>query len=448
MPLPLDAKLKVLVVGGGGREHALAWKIAASPRLGELLIAPGNAGTRDLGDNVPVQADDVVGLIELARARAVDLVVVGPEAPLAGLADRLAELGIPCVGPGAGAAQIEGSKGFAKEIMAQAGVPTAAYAVFSDLAAAEAYVHEKGAPIVVKADGLAAGKGVTVATTVQEAMAAVRQCLVDDRFGAAGAQVLIEEHLRGVETSFMVLTDGRTVLPLPTSKDHKRLLDGDAGPNTGGMGAVSPSPHLTAVQEQTILAEVMRPVIAALSPPGALPYRGFLYAGLMLPSPGAARTPGALGGPRVLEFNCRLGDPETQPLMLRLQDDSLLSALYGAATGTLSSHCLPLSDDPAAVVVMASEGYPGPYDKGHRISGLPAANAVPGVTVFHAGTRPAGAGDGGDGEDPASAYTSGGRVLGVTASGPTLEAALGRAYAGVAEISWPGAQHRTDIGRT
>ncbi len=431
-PVAPEARLKVLVVGGGGREHALAWKIAASPRLDQLLVAPGNAGTAALGENVPIPADDVVGLVELARTRAVDLVVVGPEAPLvAGLADRLTDLGIPCLGPGAGAAQIEGSKAFAKAIMASAGVPTASHAVFHELAKAEAYVRERGAPIVVKADGLAAGKGVTVAATVDEALAAVRECLVDERFGAAGAHVLIEDHLDGVETSFMVLTDGQTLLPLPTSQDHKRLLDGDGGRNTGGMGAISPSPHLTAEQERTILDEVMRPVIGALSPPDAPPYRGFLYAGLML-SPSA--------GAQVLEFNCRLGDPETQPLVLRLQGDSLLSALYAAATGDLASQSLPLTEDHAAIVVMASEGYPGGYEKGHPIEGIPDADALEGVTVFHAGTRL-------DPDDPGVTCTSGGRVLGVAATGATLQGALDRAYSGVNAISWKGAQHRTDIGR-
>ena len=432
--------LDVLIVGGGGREHALAWKIAQSPRLGALLIAPGNAGTAQVGQNVPVAADDVVGLVELARTRQADLVVVGPEAPLvAGLADRLSELGIPCLGPGAGASRIEGSKAFAKQIMAHAGVHTAAYASFSaaQLAEAEQYVRRQGAPIVVKADGLAAGKGVTVATTVDEALSAVRDCLVDGRFGPAGAEVIIEEHLDGVETSFMVLTDGTTLLPLPTSQDHKRLLDGDRGPNTGGMGAISPSPHLTDAQARQVLTEVMRPVVAALSPPGAPAYRGFLYAGLMLTA----------AGPKVLEFNCRLGDPETQPLLARLDGATFLSALYAAAKGggDLAGHELgPAPDDEtdsahAAIVVMASQGYPGPYERGHPIAGIDVANAQPGVQVFHAGTTL---------DDQGRTCTAGGRVLGVTAVAPTLQAALSRANAATQAITWPGAHHRTDIGRT
>ncbi len=420
--------MKILVVGGGGREHALAWKIGASPLVDRVLVAPGNAGTAALGENVPVPADDVDGLVELARARGVDLVVVGPEAALvAGLADRLFEAGIPCVGPGAAAARIEGSKAFAKALMAQAGVPTAEYAVFDDLERAQAYVRAQGAPLVVKADGLAAGKGVTVAATVEEALEAVRECLEDGRFGAAGREVLIEECLEGVETSYMVLTDGETLLPLPTSMDHKRLLDGDAGPNTGGMGAVSPSPHLGAADEEAVLAAVMRPVVAALSE-GGRPYRGFLYAGLMLSPRGA----------KVLEFNCRLGDPETQALMMRIDGD-LVPLLMAAATGDLRGRRLSLSPGAAAVVVMASDGYPGSYAKGLPIVGLDAAGDVAGVQVFHAGTAMDAGG---------AVTTSGGRVLGVVGRGPDLGQALERAYAGVERVGWEGARHRTDIGAT
>lgn len=420
--------MKILVVGGGGREHALAWKIGASPLVDRVLVAPGNAGTAGVGENVPVPADDVEGLVELARARGVDLVVVGPEAALvAGLSDRLCEAGIPCVGPGAAAARIEGSKAFAKALMAQAGVPTAEYAVFDDLDLAQAYVRAQGAPIVVKADGLAAGKGVTVASTVEEALEAVRECLEAGRFGAAGREVLIEECLEGVETSYMVLTDGETLLPLPTSMDHKRLLDGDAGPNTGGMGAISPSPHLDSEQEEAVMDAVMRPVVAALSD-GGRPYRGFLYAGLMLSARGA----------KVLEFNCRLGDPETQALMMRIDGD-LVPLLMAAATGDLAGRRLPLSPGAAAVVVMASEGYPGPYAKGRPIFGLDAAGDVDGVRVFHAGTAMAADG---------AVATSGGRVLGVAGRGPNLGRALERAYAGVDRVDWDGAVHRTDIGAT
>ena len=328
-------------------------------------------------------------------------------------------MGVPVVGPCAGAAQIEGSKSFAKEIMARAEVPTAHHEVFHDLDEARSYIDAHGAPIVVKADGLAAGKGVTVASTKEEAFAAVAECLEGNRFGAAGATVVIEEFLDGVETSFMVLTDGTTALPLPTSMDHKPLLDGDRGPNTGGMGAVSPSPHLSRDEGQRILDDVMRPVIDALSAPGR-PYRGFLYAGLMLTA----------SGPKVLEFNCRLGDPETQVLIPRMEDD-IVPALLAAATGELDGHTLDISPDPATVVVLANSGYPGRYYKALPISGVGRAEAMPDAVVFHAGTRR---------DDEGRLVTAGGRVLGVAGRSPEA------AYAAAAHIYWPGVTYRTDIG--
>lgn len=422
------AKLKVLVVGGGGREHALAWRIARSDLVAAVLCAPGNGGTATLGENLPIAADDVPALVAAARNHGVDLVVVGPEAPLiGGLVDALEEAGIPALGPHAGPATIEGSKAYAKQIMDRAGVPTAAYEVFEDAGAALAYVDHAGAPIVIKADGLAAGKGVFVAQSLAEAKEAIRACLGDGRFGEAGAAVVIEEFLDGEEASFMVLTDGDAVVPLATSRDHKRQLDGDRGPNTGGMGAISPCPGFGSELEQTVLEQIVRPTLDAIARDHGRPYRGFLYVGLMLTE----------RGPRVLEFNARLGDPETQPLMMRLASDPV-PAFMAAATGNLDGHDLTWSGEPAACVVMASGGYPGPYDKGFPIAGIEDANAAAGVHVFHAGTRR---------EPGGTVHTHGGRVLGVTARKQTLRHTLDAAYAAVEVISWSGAQHRTDIGR-
>ncbi|HLT90258.1 MAG TPA: phosphoribosylamine--glycine ligase [Woeseiaceae bacterium] len=419
--------MKILVVGGGGREHAFAWKCAQSPAVREVLVAPGNAGTalEPRVRNVPVPAGDIEALAALAAREAVDLTIVGPEAPLvAGIVDRFTAAGLACFGPTAAAAALEGSKGFAKAFLARHGIPTAAFATFTELEPALAYVRDRGTPIVVKADGLAAGKGVVVATTLEQAEAALRDMLADRRYGDAGSRVVIEEFLEGEEASFIVMTDGDTVLPLATSQDHKARDDGDRGPNTGGMGAYSPAPVLTPELERRVLDEIVHPTLDGLRADG-IPYRGFLYAGLMIAPDGS---------PRVLEFNCRFGDPETQPVLARLRSD-FAALCAAAAAGRLAGQ--PVAWDPRAAlgVVMAAEGYPGTCRTGDRIEGL---DDVVGddVKVFHAGTAQAN----GD------VVTSGGRVLCVVGLGDTVAAAAETAYAAVARIHWRGAFFRRDIG--
>ncbi len=417
--------MKVLVVGGGGREHALCWAIARSPLLTTLWCAPGNAGIAAVAECVPVGAEDVAGLLAFAKARAVDLVVVGPEAPLTlGLADALAEAGIKVFGPSRAAAALEGSKTFTKQVADAAGVPTAAWARFEDAAAARAYVRERGAPIVVKADGLAAGKGVVVAATVEEAEAAIADIMESRIHGAAGASVVIEECLMGEEVSFFALCDGETALPLGAAQDHKRVGDGDAGPNTGGMGAYSPPPAFTPGLEAEVMARIVRPSLAEMARRGT-PFRGVLFAGLMLTA----------AGPKLIEFNVRFGDPECQALMLRLRSD-LLAALLAAAEGRLGEVALEWDPRPSLCVVMAAEGYPGAYRRGTAIRGLDRAAAVPGVQVFHAGTAA-----GPDG----AVLAQGGRVLGVTAVGETVRAARDAAYRAVDAIDWPEGFCRRDI---
>ena len=417
--------MRILVVGGGGREHALCWAIGASPLCDALFCAPGNVGIASEATCVPVKADDLDGLVALAQAEAIDLVVVGPEAPLVlGLVDRLQAAGIRAFGPTAAAARLEGSKAFLKDLCQARGIPTAQSAAFTDADAAIAHVRQTGAPIVVKADGLAAGKGVVVATTVAEAEAAVTGMLVDRRFGAAGATVVIEDCLTGPEASFFALVDGRVALPLAGAQDYKRAGDGDVGPNTGGMGAVSPTPRLDAALEARVMAEIITPTVTALADAGT-PFTGVLYAGLML-------TP---DGPKLLEYNVRFGDPECQVLMARLASD-LVPALVAACDGALNRISLRWRDDAAVVVVMAADGYPDQPVTGTLIAGLDGAEQGRGVLVFHAGTRAA---EGG-------IVAAGGRVLGVTATGATVAAARTAAYGAVDAIDWPGGWCRRDIG--
>jgi phosphoribosylamine--glycine ligase len=417
--------MDVLLVGGGGREHALAWKLRQSPRVNRLYCAPGNGGIASLAEIVPIPADDVAALVAFAAEKGVGLVVVGPELPLTlGLVGALAARGIRAFGPTKEGAQLEGSKAFTKALLAEAGVATARYAQFTDAAAAHAYLDATGAPIVVKADGLAAGKGVYVCATLDEAHAAIDEMMGSRVFGAAGSLVVIEDVLRGEEASFLALTDGTTVVPLASSQDHKRIFDDDKGPNTGGMGAISPAPVVTADVERRVVEDLQK-VVAVLRERGIV-YKGILYAGLMIDD----------GLPSVLEFNCRFGDPECQPLMVRLQSD-LVDVCEAVIDGTLDRTTLEWDPRAAACVVIAAPGYPGTVEKGGTIEGLADADGIDDCIVFHAGTRRAGD----------AIVTDGGRVLGVTALGATLAAALERAYAAVARIRFPGMQYRKDIGR-
>jgi phosphoribosylamine--glycine ligase len=419
--------MKILIIGGGGREHALAWKIAQSPKAEKVFIAPGNAGTAREAkcQNVALAAEDLDGLLHFAQQNGIDLTVVGPEAPLVlGVVDRFRAAGLRIFGPTQAAAQLEGSKAFAKDFLARHKIPTTAYDSFTDVAAAEAYIKKSGAPIVVKADGLAAGKGVIIAQTVEEAIAAVHEMLAGNAFGKAGQRVVIEEFLQGEEASFIVMVDGGHILPLATSQDHKRAGDGDTGPNTGGMGAYSPAPVVTPEIHARIMREVIRPTVDGMRAEGR-PYTGFLYAGLMI---------GRDGAPRVLEFNCRFGDPETQPVMLRLRSDfvELIEAALAGRLDTVQAHW----DRRASLgVVMAAGGYPGAYDKGEVITGLP-QQAAEDCKVFHAGTA----------LRDSTVVTNGGRVLCVTALGATVGAAQKRAYETVRKIHWRGVYYRTDIG--
>jgi phosphoribosylamine--glycine ligase len=419
--------MKVLVIGSGGREHALAWKCAQSDAVSEVLVAPGNAGTALEAKvrNVPVSADDIEALAELAAGESVGLTIVGPEAPLvAGITDRFEELGLPCFGPTAAAAQLEGSKAFTKDFLARHGIPTAAYQNFTDLDAALTYIREQGAPIVIKADGLAAGKGVIVATSVEQAEQAATDMLSGNKFGDAGARIVVEEFLDGEEASFIVITDGTNVLPMATSQDHKARDEGDVGPNTGGMGAYSPAPVVTPEIEQRIMDEVIKPTLAGMRSDGNN-YVGFLYAGLMIMPDGT---------PKVIEFNCRFGDPETQPIMARLRSD--LAALCKATIdGDLGSSTAQWDERAALGVVMAAGGYPGSYAKGKRINGLDSISRDD-QKVFHAGTTQAG-------DD---IVTSGGRVLCVVGLGDSVQAAAQASYEAVEQIRWEDAYYRRDIG--
>ena len=415
----------VLLVGGGGREHALAWKLARSPRLGRMVAAPGNPGIATHARCVPVKDTAVDELVALARQERPDLVVVGPEVPLAmGLADRLRAAGFAVFGPSAAAARLESSKAFSKDLMARHGIPTARFRTFQDGAAARRHAREIGGPLVVKADGLAAGKGVLVCRSLEEADQALALCFEERAFGASGLTVVVEEFLEGEEASFFAIADGAAVLPLVAAQDHKTVFDGDRGPNTGGMGAYSPAPVMTDAMQDRVMAEIVRPVIAAMAKEGA-PYSGVLYVGLMI----------TREGPKVIEFNCRFGDPECQAIMPRLEED-LLALLQAAATGQGLPTALSWSPQASVCVVMTSAGYPGRYETGRPITGVDAAVKLPGVHVFHAGTAMTGD----------TLVTAGGRVLGVQALGRDVTAAIRSAYAGVERIRFEGAHYRRDIG--
>jgi phosphoribosylamine--glycine ligase len=416
--------MNVLLIGGGGREHALAWKIAQSPLLETLYCAPGNAGIEEVATCVALDASDHGAVARFCKENAIGLVVVGPEAPLvAGIADDLEAQGIAVFGPSKAAAQLEGSKGFTKDLCAEYGIPTATYGRFSEAAVAKAHVEGHPLPVVIKADGLAAGKGVVIASSHFEAHTAIDACFAG-AFGAAGAEVVIEEHLAGEEASFFALIDGETVLPLATAQDHKRAHDGDTGPNTGGMGAYSPAPVMTDALCARIMDEIIAPTVAAMKARGT-PYKGVLYAGLMIQD----------GAPKLIEYNVRFGDPEAQPLVMRLKSD-LLAALAATAQGKLAGTTLDWHDEAALCVVMAAKGYPGQYAKGTEIKGLAQAAADPDVEIFHAGTK----------REGDRMLANGGRVLGVTARGRDIAQAQARAYRAVDRIDWPGGFCRRDIG--
>jgi phosphoribosylamine--glycine ligase len=416
----------VLLVGGGGREHALAWKLAQSPRLGRLVAAPGNPGVARHAECAAVRDNEIDDLVALAKRESADLVVVGPELPLSlGLADRLRAAGLAVFGPSQAAARLESSKVFSKDLMARYGIPTARFKIFQDAAAARRFCREWGAPLVVKADGLAAGKGAMVCRTLDEADGALRLCLEEGAFGSAGRTVVVEEFMEGEEASFFVVTDGTSVLPFQAAQDHKTIFDGDRGPNTGGMGAYSPAPAMDATTDRRVMDEIVTPTIAAMAKEGA-PYAGVLYVGLMITK----------DGPRVVEFNCRFGDPECQAILPRLDED-ILPVFDAVARGRGLPASLRWRPESSVCVVLASRGYPAAPKVGDPISGLDDAGALPGVNVFHAGTARR---DGG-------LVTAGGRVLGVQALGPDIRSAVARAYEAVDRIRFDGMQWRSDIGQ-
>lgn len=419
--------MKVLIVGGGGREHALCWKIKQSILVKEIFCAPGNGGTAQIAGNVPIKAEDVDGIVKFAKNNSIDLVVVGPEAPLnLGLVDRLQEMGIKAFGPNRAAAMLEGSKSFAKKFMRKYHIPTAEFGIFTqnEYEDAKKYIMSKGAPIVVKADGLAAGKGVYVCKTVDEAIHAIDDIMVKKIFGDAGSEIVIEECLEGEEASFLVFSDGKTVIPMDSSQDHKRVYDNDEGPNTGGMGAYSPAPVVTQDIFEKALNKVIYPVINGMAEEGT-PFKGVLYAGLMIKD----------GEPHVLEFNTRFGDPEAQPLLMRIEND-IVPVLLGCIDGYLHNEYLLWDQRPAVCIVLASGGYPMSYKKGYEIKGLERINEED-VVVFHAGTQFS------DGK----VVTDGGRVLGVTAVGNDIKDAIVKGYRAVEKISFQNMHYRKDIGR-
>ena len=418
--------MRILLIGGGGREHALAWKLVQSPKVEKLFAAPGNPGMALLQkcECINLNVDDLEGVADYAEEQSIDLTVVGPEAPLvAGLADVFKRRGLPVFGPSKDAAQLEGSKAFSKELMAKYNIPTAFFKICEDIDTAKAYVEEKGAPIVVKADGLAAGKGVVVAMTKQEALDAIDEMMGDHKFGAAGARLVLEEYMEGEEASLLAFTDGKTVVPMIAAQDHKRVFDGDEGPNTGGMGTYAPAPVMTDILRLKATELVLKPVVAAMAKEGT-PYQGCLYAGLMIKGDSV----------KVVEFNCRFGDPETQ-VVLPLLDGDLAEIMLACATGTLDKVEVAWHDKAAVCVVMASGGYPESYEKGKEITGLAAAEEDKDVVVFHAGTKEA------DGK----IVTSGGRVLGVTAVDASIKAARDRAYAAVEKIAFDKNFYRKDL---
>jgi len=417
--------MQVLVIGGGGREHALVWKIKQSPRVKKIYCAPGNAGTGEIAENIPIAADDIKSLMEFALQKEIGLTVVGPEQPLVmGIVDQFEEKGLRIFGPNRRAAELEGSKSFAKNIMAKYGLPTAEYKTFSSPVDAAEYIKFKNCPLVVKADGLAAGKGVLLCQTVDEALVAVDSIMGKKSFGQAGNQIVVEEFLQGQEVSVLAFSDGKTVLLMDSAQDHKAAYDGDKGPNTGGMGAYSPAPFFTEIMRKKVHDKIMLPMVLAMQKEGR-PFKGILYAGLMLTKTGS----------QILEFNVRFGDPETQPLLVRMDSD-IIPIFEACIDGTLDQCFLQWKNESSVCVVMAAKGYPGPYEKGKPISGLQYANSLPGVEVFHAGTKTQ------DGE----VLTQGGRVLGVTAIGENTGAAISKAYEAVNKIKWQGIHYRKDIG--
>jgi len=419
--------MNILIIGGGGREHALAWKAAQSPQVDKVFVAPGNAGTALEAklENVDISAEDIDGLLAFAQEKGIGLTIVGPEAPLvAGIVDAFAAAGLRCFGPTQGAAQLEGSKAFTKDFLARHNIPTAAYGNFTEVEPALAYLEQVGMPIVIKADGLAAGKGVIITEDMTTARETVRGMLSGNRFGEAGHRVVIEEFLQGEEASFIVMVDGRNILPMATSQDHKARDNGDKGPNTGGMGAYSPAPVVTPEMHARIMEQVIRPTVEGMAAEGH-PYTGFLYAGVMIDKNGI---------PKVLEYNCRFGDPETQPIMLRMRSD-LVALCNAALDGKLDQCSTEWDNRPALGVVLAAGGYPASYTKGEVISGLPESESE-NCKVFHAGTA----------EKEGAVVTNGGRVLCATALGSTVAEAQKNAYALAQQIKWKGAFYRTDIG--
>jgi phosphoribosylamine--glycine ligase len=418
--------MKILVIGSGGREHALVWKIAQSPLVEKVYCAPGNPGIGLLAENVALKVEDLQGLLQFAEKEGVDLTVVGPELPLSlGIVDLFEEHGLKIFGARKNAAFIEASKAFAKDLMKKYQVPTAAYEVFTEVEPAVAFIDRIGTPIVIKADGLAAGKGVVIAQTREEAVATVNDMLSGRSFGDAGARVVIEEFLRGEEASFLAFTDGKNIVPLASAQDHKAVFDGDKGPNTGGMGAYSPAPVVTPAIHERVMKEVMGRTVDGMAAEGR-PYRGVLYAGLMIDGDAI----------KTLEFNARFGDPECQPLLMRMKSD-LVPVLMAVASGDISKVEIEWHDKAAVCVVMAAQGYPGDYRKGDEIAGLEKASELGDLFVFHAGTA----------MRDSKCVTNGGRVLGVTALGDTVKSAIGRVYDGVAAITWSGVHYRSDIGR-
>ena len=418
--------MKILVVGSGGREHALVWKLGQSPRVSKIFCAPGNGGICGAAECPSIDGTDIHGLLDFAVKEDIDFTIVGPEAPLSmGIVDLFEQQGLKVFGAGKAAAEIESSKAFSKDLMKKYGIPTAWYRVFDSADEALGFIHEMGAPIVVKADGLAAGKGVIICQTVEEAEDAVKMIMVDRVFGDAGERLVVEEFLQGEEASFLAFSDGETVLPMASSQDHKPAYDNDKGPNTGGMGAYSPAPVVTEDLHHLIMESVMVPTVRGMAAEGR-PYKGVLYAGLMMTE----------NGPKVLEFNARFGDPEAQPILARMEGD-LLPILEACMDGTLAEHSLTWKNDTSVCVVVASGGYPGKYDKGLPIDGLEEAASEEGVIVFHAGTA----------QKDGRIVTAGGRVLGVTALGPTVREAIEKAYRATEKIHFEGRHFRTDIGR-